>query len=183
MNAARSAPTGPRRRWFPKGADRTVIIAACVIAIVCILVGGHLYGRYLSARDMAGRDGVIAQLGAQNQSYKRQLDEKSAQITGLETKLDKAQAELHAIMPAVNTYGIDPNQSLVVGEGHLTIGLVGSPGNDSVSLTINGKPQVVAAGQTIDIAPDPSTSCQVKVQSFDMFKAVVTASCTAGKSP
>ena len=85
-------------------------------------------------------------------------------------------------MPSANTYNISPNQSLIVADGHLTIGLIGSPGNESVTLAINGKQQTVSAGQVITVAPDPSTNCQVQVQSFDMFKAVLTASCAAAKA-
>jgi hypothetical protein len=159
--------------------NRLVIIAACVIAVLCILVGGHLYGRYLSARDLGGRDNAIEQLRAESQKLKRQLDEESAKGSELQTKLDDALASLHAIVPSRNTYNINPNQSLVVGDGHLTIGLVGSPGNDSVMLDINGKEQALSAGQIVSMAPDASTNCQVQVQSFDMFKAVLLASCAA----
>jgi uncharacterized protein YlxW (UPF0749 family) len=171
---------GPRRRRLT-GNSTFVILAACVISIVCILVGGHLYGRFLSSRDLGGRDNAIQQLVAQNQKLKRQLDEKSAQVTQLQTKLDQVQATLKAIMPAADTYNVSPNQSLVVGNGHLTVGLVGSPGNEGVTLNINGKDQMVAAGQLISVNPDPSTACRVQVQSFDMFKAVLVASCSGAK--
>lgn len=157
------------------------MIAACVIAILAILVGGHLYGRYLSALDLGGRDNVIAQLQAQSQQQKRKIDEQSAQLTNLQAKLTAVQAQLEAIMPSANTYNINPNHALIVADGHLTIGLIGSPGNEGVTLDINGKQQTVAAGQVVDFAPDPSTSCQVAVQSFDMFKAVLTASCAGAK--
>ena len=159
-----------------------VILAACVISIVCILVGGHLYGRFLSARDLGGRDNAIEQLVAQNQKAKRQLDEKSAQVTLLQTKLDQVQASLNALMPSANTYNINPNQSLVVGNGRLTVGMVGAPGNEGVTLNINGKEQTVAAGQIVAAAPDASTDCRVQVQSFDMFKAVLVATCSGAKA-
>jgi hypothetical protein len=35
----------------------------------------------------------------------------------------------------------------------------------------------VQAGQIVEVAADSSTKCQVQVQSFDMFKAVLVASC------
>ena len=158
--------------------NRSVIAAACVIAVVGILVGGHLYGRYLSARDSGGRDNAIAQLRAESQKLKRELDGKSAQATDLDARLKKIQASLNAIMPAQNRYNIQPNQSLVVGDGHLTVGLVGSPSNESVTLDINGKEQSVSAGQIVNVAPDASTNCRVQVQSFDMFSAKLVASCT-----
>lgn len=177
-----SRADSPRRRLFATADKRLVIVAACVLAILCILIGGHLYGRYLSARDLGGRDNAIEQLRAQSQKLKRQLDEKSAQATELDAKLKKVQASLNAIMPSQNTFNIEPNQSLVVGDGHLTVGLVGAPGNESVTLNINGKQQPVGAGQIINVAPDSSTNCQVQVQSFDMFKAVLVASCTGAKA-
>ncbi len=99
----------------------------------------------------------------------------------MQAKLDGVQATLNAIMPAANTYNISPNQSLVVADGRLTVGLVGSPGNESVTLDINGKQQTASAGQVISVAPDAATDCQVQVQSFDMFKAVLTASCAPAK--
>jgi len=120
-------------------------------------------------------------LVAQNQDFKRQLDTKVAQATELNAKLKQVQATLDAIMPAANTYNIEPNQSLVVAEGHLSVGLVGAPGNENVTLNIDGKLQTLAAGQVVSVAPDSSTNCHVQVQSFDMFKAVLLASCTGAK--
>ncbi len=99
----------------------------------------------------------------------------------MQAKLDKVQAALDAIMPSQNTFNIQPNQSLIVGDGRLTVGMVGSPSNESVTLDINGKQQSVDAGQIVDVAPDSSTQCQVQVRSFDMFKAVLFASCTPAK--
>lgn len=178
-NAGRSA--GPRRHLLRIDDIRLVIIVALVIALVCALVGGHLYGQYLNSRDLAGRDTAITQLVAQNQALKRQLDTKVAQATEVEAKLKQVQATLDTIMPTANTYNIEPNQSLVVADGHLTVGLVGSPANENVMLNINGKLQTLAAGQVIGVAPDSSTNCQVQVQSFDMFKALLVASCTGAK--
>jgi len=171
---------GPRRRRVTEN-NGFVIAAACLISILVILVGGHLYGRWLSARDLGGRDNAIEQLRAENQKMKRQLDTKSAQATQLQTKLDQVQASLDAIMPSANTYNISPNQSLVVGNGRLTVGMVGAPGNEGVTLNINGKEQTVAAGQMVHEAPDASTDCTVQVQSFDMFKAVLVATCGGAK--
>ena len=181
-NMSRSASTAPRRRLLPIDDNRFVIGAACVITVVAILVGGHLYGRYLSARDLGGRDNAITQLRAQDQKTKRELDAKSAEVTELQVKLDKAQAALNAIMPSQNTFNIQPNQAIVVAEGRLTVGLVGSPSNESVTLNIDGKEQAVAAGQIVEVSPDPSTKCQVQVQSFDMFKAVLVAACAPAQA-
>lgn len=176
-DSTKAAASGsPQRRRLTDN-KKFVIVTACVISILCILVGGHLYGRFLSARDLGGRDNAIEQLVAQNTKLKRQLDEKSAQATEVQAKLEKAQAALSAIMPSADTYNISPNQSLVVGNGRLTVGLVGAPGNEGVTLNINGKDQTVAAGQLVSVTLDASTACRVRVQSFDMFAAKVMASC------
>lgn len=179
-DSTKAAGSGPRRRLV--GNSTFVIAVVCVIAVLAALIGGHLYGRWLSARDLGGRDNAIQQLVAQNQKTKRQLDGMSAKVTELQVKLDRLQASLNEIMPSANTYNISPNQSLVVGDGHLTVGLVGSPGNEGVTLNINGKAQTVAAGQLVEVSPDSSTACNVQVQSFDMFKAVLVASCGGAKA-
>jgi len=179
--SSRSARDGVRWRYL-RAEVRFVTVTATIIALVAIIVGGHFYGLYLSTRDLAGRDNAIEQLRAESQRLKRQSDDFSAQVTTLQTRLDRAQAALAAIMPSDHTYNIVPNQSLVVGGGHLTVGLVGAPGNDGVTLEINGRQQAVAAGQVVTVAPDPSTNCQVSVQSFTMFAAVLTATCSGAQS-
>jgi len=170
----------PRQSLFDNG--RFVSVIACVVALVVILVGGHLYGRYLASKEVGGRDTVIEQLQAQNQQFKRIVDQKSAQITELQAKLARVQAQLEQIVPSKNTYNIMPNQMLMVADGRLAVGMVGAPGNDAIVLNINGKQQTAAAGQVIAAGSGPSANCQVTVQSFDMFKAVLVASCAGVKS-
>jgi cell division protein FtsB len=170
-------------RWRRFGAEhRVTALLVAIIIIVGIVIGGHLYGRYLSSIDVADREAQIEQLRAESQKQKRDIDGKSAQLTTLQDKLTKTQAALDAIMPSANTYNINPNQTLILGDGHLLVGLVGPPANDSVLLNINGKTQSVAAGQTLSITSDPATKCQVNVQSFDVFRAVVVATCAAAKA-
>jgi cell division protein FtsB len=176
----RAAREGARWRYL-RAELRFVTVTAVVAVLLGIFVGGHFYGLYLSTRDLAGRDSAIEQLRAESQKLKRQSDQLSAQVTDLQAKLDRATAALMAIMPSDSTYNIAPNQSLIVADGHLMVGLVGSPSNETVTLDINGKQQALAAGQVVTVAPDPATTCTVQVQSFDMFKAVLTASCPSAK--
>jgi hypothetical protein len=97
-------------------------------------------------------------------------------------KLKGAQIALDSIMPSPNTYTIYPNQTLIVADGHLPVGLVGTPGNDAIVLNVKGKQQPLAAGQTINVALDPATQCQLSVQSFDVFKATLVATCSGSKA-
>jgi hypothetical protein len=171
-----------KRRWRliqPKHRGTAILVA--IIIIVGIIIGGHLYGRYLSSIDLADREAQLEQLRAESQKQKRDIDGKSQQLTLLQNKLNKTQAALDAIMPSANTYNIEPNQTLILGDGHLMVGLVGPPANDSVVLNINGKPQSVGAGQTLTVTPEPATKCQINVQSFDVFRATVVATCAAAK--
>ena len=180
MQSGRS-PKGSR--WRPFSAEhRGTAILVAIVLIVGILIGGHLYGRYLSSIDLAEREAQLEQLRAESQKQKRDIDSKSQQLTLLQDKLSKTQAALEAIMPSANTYSINPNQTLIVGDGHLTVGMVGPPANDSVLLNINGKSQSVAAGETLSITPDSAIRCLVNLQSFDVFKAVIVATCGAAKA-
>jgi hypothetical protein len=95
----------------------------------------------------------------------------------MESGIAKLQATLDELVPSENTYNIKANQSLIVGGGRLTVGMVGAPTNDSVTLNINGKRQSLGSGDVLNVAADNQSNCQVRVQSFDMFKAVVTATC------
>jgi hypothetical protein len=176
----RSGPVSSRPHLL-RGEYAAVTLIACIVVILCILIGGHLYGRFLAARDLGGRDSAIEQMRAESQKQKRDIDEKSAQISELERKVTDAQTALEAVLPQKDTYNIVPNQTLLVGNGHLMLGLIGSPANEGVLLNLNGKQQMVPAGQVITVAPDPSTNCQVSVQSFDMFKALIHATCSGAK--
>jgi cell division protein FtsB len=175
--SSRSARQGTSWRLL-RAEIRFVTITAVIVALLGILAGGHIYGRYLANRELAGRENAIEHLQTESQDLKRRNDDFSAQVTDLQTKLDKAEAALKAIMPSENTYNINPNQTLIVADGRITVGLIGSPGNDNVTLDVNGKQQSVAAGQVVAVPPN----CQVVVQSFDMFGAVLTAACAGAKA-
>jgi hypothetical protein len=158
-----------------------LLVSAIALIMVGGAVGGYMFGLNLTYRDLAAARAQLEQLLPESQRLKRAIIDENAKLVELQDKFTSVQAALQAIMPSENTYNISPNQSLIVAGGHLTIGLVGSPTNESVNININGKQQSAVSGDVIHIALDPSTSCQVGVQSFDMFKAVVTASCATVK--
>jgi hypothetical protein len=177
----RDASFQPRSRLF-RVDNRLVMAVAFVLMCLGILIGGHLYGRYLASLDSTGRENTIEQLRAEAQKEKRKSDAQSAELTAMGAKLQSTQAALDSIMPSANTYTINPNQTLLVGDGHLTVGLVGAPGNDTITLNVNGKQQPLAAGQMISVAPDSATQCQLSVQSFDVFRATLVAACSGPKA-
>lgn len=154
-----------------------------LLLIVAILGGiaAYIIGLNIAYLDIAAARQVLQSLRADNQKLKTQLADQQAKEVVLQGKLAGVQAALDAVIPSENTYNIKPNQSLIVAGGRLTIGLIGSPTNESININVNGKHQSAATGDIINIALEPPTTCQVRIQSFDMFKAVLAASCAEAK--
>ena len=161
-----------RSRLYRLFTGRWLFLLAILAAIICYVIGLNV--GYL---DIAGARQLIQQLRADNQKLKTEIADLNATQVALQNKLSTFEAALDEIIPSKNTYNIKPNQSMIVASGRLTIGLVGPPTNDSVNININGKQQAMATGDVIKVTLDPSTTCQVRVQSFDMFKVVLNASC------
>jgi hypothetical protein len=138
---------------------------------------GYLLGLNSAYVEMQAGKLALQQSRAENQKMKSEMAGESVKASAMEGGIAKLQATLDELVPSENTYNIKANQSLIVGGGRLTVGLVGAPTNDSVTLNINGKRQQLGTGDVVSVAADNQTNCQVRVQSFDMFKAVVTATC------
>ncbi len=153
------------------------LIATAALCILVVAIASHIYGRHLASRDILDRDAAIQRLTAENQKLEGQITQQDLRFTALQAKLKSVQDGLDALMPTANAYSFGPNQSMVVADGRLTIGLIGAPGIEAVNINVNDKQYIATAGDFISIALDPSTTCSVGVQSFDMFKAVLTASC------
>jgi hypothetical protein len=160
---------------------RVRFVGAVLILLLAGGIGTFLFSRNLASGDLVAARELIEQLRTESQGLKRQVTDQTAELTATNAKLASVKAQLEAINPSQNVYILNPNETRIIGDGHLTIGLVGSPGNESVALDINGKQQAAFAGQPINDAPDPSANCTVTVQSFDMFKAAIVASCAQAK--
>ena len=154
------------------------------IALIFLLggVAGYVYGQYSASGDVSKRSDTIRQLTLKNQELEAEIAKLTATIAKLQADLNSMHNEMGVMAPAENTYNIDPNQSIIVAKGRLTIGLIGPPTGEKVNINLNGKQYSVAAGDVIKVALDQSTACQVRLQSFDMFKAVVTATCAKENS-
>ncbi|MGB7691842.1 MAG: hypothetical protein WBM12_03065 [Pseudolabrys sp.] len=138
---------------------------------------GYLLGLNSAFVEMTAGKLALQQSRAENQKMKSEMAGESVKAGAMESGIAKLQATLDELVPSENTYNIKANQSLIVGGGRLTVGLVGPPANDSVTLNVNGKRQPLGTGDIVNVAVDGQTNCQVRLQSFDMFKAVVTATC------
>ena len=182
MEAGRSARTSSQpSRFLVTATGRLLGVVACAVLILGSAIGGYFFARTVSDNEIKAANSKTVELQNENQKLNADNTTKSVTISDLQSQLKSVQAKLAEIMPSENTYNISPNQSIIAGGGRLTIGLIGSPTNDSVNININGKQQSAAAGAVYNSVLDPSTTCQVAVRSFDMFKAILTASCNAGK--
>ncbi len=177
--SGRSVGKSPRPYTARRGRLLVVAVSACVM--LGGVIGGYLLGRQLAYRPLADATKLIQQLQPENQRLKTTVIDQNVRLVALQAKLTKAQAALEAIMPSKNTYKIFPNQSMIVGSGHLTIGLVGPPTNEFVNININGKQHSAVTGDIFKIMPDPATTCEVTVRGFDMFEVIFAASCAAAK--
>jgi cell division protein FtsB len=182
MEAGRSRRASSRLSlYFETPRGRIVRKLAFVILIVAIAAGLYFLGRAVANHEINTANTKILQYQTKNQKLTTDNTKLTATISELQAQLKSVKAKLEAIVPAENTYNLTPNQSLIVGNGHLTIGLVGSPKNEGIDININGKDQKAAAGDVIDVAPDASTTCQVTIQSFNMFSALIHATCAANR--
>jgi FlaG/FlaF family flagellin (archaellin) len=165
------SPRSRFSRWYRAGGRRVV----AVFVILAAIIGAYVLGLEQIYRDLANSKQLVLQLQTESQKTKDQIAAQNATLIGLRTTLAQLQSTLDELMPSKGTYRLAVNQSLIVAGGRITVGLVGAPSNQAVTLNINGKQQVAAPGDVIDAPPD----CRVRVQSFDMFKATITATCGA----
>jgi len=171
--------THSRRRRHRSGTSRGRAIALLLILVAA--GGGYALGLNIEHRDLAASKQLVQQLQNESQNLKKQISSQGVALTSLQAKFASMQSAMNEMKPEKDTYSIKPNESLIVADGRVTVGLIGSPANNSVDININGKRQSAAPGDVIKVAVDPTTTCQVTVQSFDPFKAVFTATCGAAK--
>jgi hypothetical protein len=151
------------------------------IGILVGAVSAYLLGLELAYQDMVAVKRETLRLQSEIERLKRQIVQQDANLVAAQTKIKNIQAELDEVMPSKDTYIINPNQSMLIAGGRLSVGLIGSPTNANVAMNINGKQQFVSTGDVVNVAVDSSTTCHIRVQSFDMFKATVTASCETAR--
>ena len=183
--ADRSAQSGlsSRAAWrMLTRRRRALILFVEASLILFVALVGHFTGRELGRRNLEKREELVIELREELQKRGGELGRRTDQLAALQAKLNSVQAALDAIVPSENTFNVLPNQSLLVGGGRLTVGLVGAPGNQGVVLNINGKEYSLPAGETVNVPVDDRTACQLTVQSFDMFRATINSTCSQRKS-
>ncbi|HET9718137.1 MAG TPA: hypothetical protein VFP60_18330 [Pseudolabrys sp.] len=158
-------------RLFATREGRYLLLTAVMGAIV-----GYLVGINTAYMEMSSVKLLLQQSRSENQKMKSDMAGENARAAAMEGTIAKLRSDLEDLVPAENTYNIKSNQSLIVADGRLTVGVVGPPAAEGVTLNINGKRQTLAPGDAINV-PVGTANCRVGLQSFDMFRALVTASC------
>jgi hypothetical protein len=161
---------------------RLGLLLTAAFLIGAVAISGRIYGQRLAYQDMLERDQAMRKLETESQKLERQRANQNDEVATLRARLAQVQETLDTVLPAKNTYSMDPNKSVVVADGRLTLGLVGLPTSNGVTINVNGKQYMAAAGDVIDVSNDPSAPCRVAVQSFDVFNVMVTASCSEPKT-
>ena len=165
----------------PARRARLLVILASVLLLLGSTIVGYLFGRDLARRPLNDALQLVQQLQPEVQKLRTTIDKQSTSIISLQTKLKRAETAMHAMKPAENTYNINANQSLTIADGKLTVGLVGAPTINGITLNINNKQHHAVTGDMFEVMPDPATKCSIKVQSFDMFDTRVNARCAKAK--
>jgi hypothetical protein len=159
---------------------RLMFLGAVAILLISGGIGTFVFFRHLAFADLVAARQLISQVQSDDENQRNLVSAQNVKISKLDIELGKVKADLESIRPEKGKFNIPPNESRIAADG-LIIGLVGSPSNESVVLSINDKQQTLVAGQRVVVSPNPSTTCQVTVQSFTMVQAVVTATCAATK--
>jgi hypothetical protein len=147
--------------------------------ILLVGIGGYAIGLNMARQEISAAKQVVQQLQTEGQKLKKQAADLTADNALLQAKVASIQVEMEAMKPTQDAYEIKPNESIVVAHGQLTIGLIGTPADDSINININGARRAAVPGDVIGVAPDPKTNCQVTVQSFDMFHVRFLATCVS----
>ena len=166
----------PKHHWMvPRGWSEwvgTVIIL--LIITICAFGAGRASNTY--AINDARQQITILQKDIQGMRdlVQRAQEEKK----NLDEKLAATDRQLRDVFNVYRTLVLNGNETTLVSTGHVTVGLVGPPTNDKVSINVNGTPHTVGAGDTIDVG---ASACRIEVKSFDMFKVTLLTSCTPTK--
>ena len=153
---------------------------ALIVGAIFGGAAGYLIGLNVAAFDISSAKVLVQQVRTDNQKLKIEIIDQNARQVALQTKLTGAETALKAIVPTDDTYVIKPNQSLMC-RWAIGWGLVGYHQRKR-QYHINGQRQSAASGDIINVAVEPPATCQVRVQSFDMFKAVLSVMCGAARS-
>lgn len=150
------------------------------ILFLLILIATYTVGWQYGVRQTTNEYKIEnSKLQKESQQLTSDKSSQATQITTLQDQAKTLRARLDVVMGPLGTFDMNPNESMVIAGGRLTIGLVGSPSNDRATLNVNSKQQSMASGDVVSV--HLMTTCQVELKSFEMLKAVVATTCVEVK--
>jgi hypothetical protein len=152
-----------------------------LVFFLVIAIAGFTVGRRAASNEVDAVKDSAAKLREQINILDKKNKEQATSIADLEAKLKIAEDQLGEIYRTARTLEIGANESKLISINQLTIGLVGTPRNESVELNINGKQQSAAAGDVISV--EYATNCRLQVGSLNVLKSsvVINRSCESVK--
>jgi cell division protein FtsB len=175
------ASTG-RKGYQPSG--NTLAGRKLVLLVLLLFLGafvGFTYRGHVDDADITDSNQQVLKYRSENGKLKAQIFDLNSKLEQARAQIDSLRDKMQSMSPSESSYVVGVNKSMVVAGGDLTIGLIGSPTSENLRINVNGKEHLATAGDVIQVDPNPSTKCKVTIQSFDMFKAVVTATCEGTK--
>jgi hypothetical protein len=149
------------------------VVVLGVVAI-CAFGAGEASRTYVINDKLQQIDKLQKDNGALRTALQHETDEKKS----LADKLAATGTQLREAFNSYRSIDLNINDTTSVSTGSFTVGLVGPPANEKVSINVNGTQHTVAAGDSIDAG---ISNCRVQVKSFDMFKVRLLTSCPPAK--
>ena len=169
-------PHHPKHHWMvPRSWSEWVgLLIILAIVAICAFGAGQASRTYV----INDRQKQIERLQKDNQGLRADVQRANDEKKTLAEKLAAIEGQVKDAFNAYRTIVLDGNDTTSVSTGHFTVGLVGPPTNEKVSINVNGAQHTVAAGDSIDVGV---ANCRIDVKSFDMFKVTLLTSCPPPK--
>jgi hypothetical protein len=143
-----------------------------ILGVVAICAFGA--GQASKIYDINRRETDVADLMKKNRNMSEVVEREKREKKALEGKLAATENQLKDAFNTYRTVVLNGNDTTSVSTGHFTVGLVGPPTNEKVSINVNGTQHTVAAGDSINVG---AFTCRVEVKSFNMFKVTLLSAC------
>jgi len=145
-------------------------VVVLVVVAICAFGAGEASRTYVVNDKLQQIDKLQKDNGVLRTAVQHERDENKS----LADKLAATDNQLREAFNPYRTIDLNVNDTTSVSTGSFTLGLVGPPANENVSINVNGTQRTVAAGDSIDVG---ISNCRVQVKSFDMFKVTLLTSC------
>jgi hypothetical protein len=134
-----------------------------VVGIAC-----YSLGRYTIGQEVENYKLRNAQLSSDNGKLGADVKAAAVQTTNLQEQLAAMKAKYDEVLSSTRNLEIKANETKPMSIASIEIGVIGTPMIDSVNLNVNGKKQVVSAGDVVSV----DFTCNIRVLSIDLLKSV-----------